>query len=71
VAAIDTTGAGDCFCGALAASLAQGAELIEATMTAVAAAAMSTTGIGARGALPNSADVKAARLGVPPAVEVA
>jgi ribokinase len=71
VSAIDTTGAGDCFCGALGVALAYGADLVEATSTAVAAAAVSTTGVGARGALPNSVEVRAARLQVSAAVEVA
>ncbi len=52
VEAVDTTGAGDCFCGALAVALAAGRPLIEAARLACAAAAASTTGEGARGALP-------------------
>jgi ribokinase len=45
---VDTTGAGDTFCGALAAALAGGAELTEAARAAVAAAARSVTWAGAR-----------------------
>jgi ribokinase len=52
VDAVDTTGAGDCFCGALAVALAEGRPLAQATRLACAAAATSTTGEGARGALP-------------------
>jgi ribokinase len=53
VTAVDTTGAGDCFCGALAQALARGADLAGAVRYAVTAAALSTTGPGARGALPD------------------
>ncbi|RFU23491.1 ribokinase [Geodermatophilus marinus] len=59
VRAVDTTGAGDCFCGALGAALAAGAALPEAVREAVAAAALSTTAPGARGALPDRAAVDA------------
>ncbi len=48
VAARDTTGAGDCFCGTLAARLAHGDTLADATARAVAAAAESVTRPGAR-----------------------
>ncbi|WP_324274713.1 PfkB family carbohydrate kinase [Blastococcus brunescens] len=57
--AVDTTGAGDCFCGALAQALAIGADLAVAARFAVTAAALSTTGPGARGALPDAAAVEA------------
>src|SRR4051794_4919070 len=49
VEAVDTTGAGDAFNGALAAALAGGAELAEAVRAAVAAAADSVRRPGARG----------------------
>jgi ribokinase len=52
VAAVDATGAGDCFCGTLAVSLAGGASLAEAARISVAAAALSVTAAGARGLLP-------------------
>jgi ribokinase len=58
VTAVDTTGAGDCFCGALAHALARGSELPEAVGYAVTAAALSTTGPGARGALPDDTAVR-------------
>jgi ribokinase len=48
---IDATGAGDSFCGVLAVLLADGAGLADAVRIAVAAAAISTTGSGARGRL--------------------
>jgi ribokinase len=68
---VDTTGAGDCFCGALAVSLAAGATPAEAVAAAVLAAALSTTGTGARGRLPDAGEVEAARGKLPPAVPVA
>jgi ribokinase len=48
VAVVDTTGAGDCFCGALCVALDGGAALPDADRSAVAAAAESTTWAGAR-----------------------
>lgn len=59
VDAVDTTGAGDCFCGALSVSLSYGASLVDAARYAVAAAALSTTAAGARGYLPDDAAVRA------------
>jgi ribokinase len=44
---VDTTGAGDCFCGVLAAALAEGLGLAEAMRWANAAAAISTEQAGA------------------------
>jgi ribokinase len=55
VATVDTTGAGDCFCGVLAACLAEGLDLTDGAQLAVAAAALSTTAYGARGGLPSRA----------------
>jgi ribokinase len=71
VAPVDTTGAGDCFCGAFGQALAGGACLTEAVRHAVAAAALSTTGPGARGALPDDTAVRALLPQVPDAVPVA
>jgi ribokinase len=48
VDAVDTTGAGDAFCGALCASLAAGSSLREAAAAAVQAASLSVTSAGAR-----------------------
>jgi ribokinase len=70
VTPVDTTGAGDCFCGALAQALAAGSALPDAVRYAVAAAALSTTGPGARGALPDDAAVRALLPRVPPATPV-
>jgi ribokinase len=54
VTAIDTTGAGDAFCGALAARLAAGDELRDAVRYAAAAGALATTVAGAVPSLPRS-----------------
>jgi ribokinase len=70
VTPVDTTGAGDCFCGALAQALAGGADLPGAVRYAVAAAALSTTGPGARTALPDDDDVRALLPRVPDAEAV-
>jgi ribokinase len=56
---VDTTGAGDCFCGALSSALDRGEALPEAVRYAVTAAALSTTGAGARGGLPDDDAVRA------------
>lgn len=55
---VDTTGAGDCFCGALCVALSRGLSLPESVRYAVAAAALSTTAPGARGLLPDDAAVQ-------------
>ena len=57
VEAVDTTGAGDAFCGALAQALDAGAELVDAARWAARAAAASVTRPGAQGGLPHAADV--------------
>jgi ribokinase len=64
---VDTTGAGDCFAGALGQALASGRTLAQAVPWAVTAAALSTTGPGARGALPDAAAVQALSGSTPPA----
>ena len=56
---VDTTGAGDAFCGALAARLAAGDELRDAVRYAAAAGALATTVAGAVPSLPHSAAVLA------------
>jgi len=58
VEAVDTTGAGDAFCGALAQALDGGAELVEAARWAARAAAASVTKAGAQGGLPRRADLE-------------
>jgi sugar/nucleoside kinase (ribokinase family) len=52
VRAIDTTGAGDCFHGAYAFALTEDKTPVDAALYATAAAAISVTGRGGRGALP-------------------
>ena len=58
VEVVDTTGAGDAFCGGLADGLARGGALEEATRWAVRVAALATTRLGAQEALPSAADVE-------------
>jgi len=53
VRAVDSVGAGDAFCGALAVALAGGAPLIDATRFGCAAAASAVTRPGAAAALPS------------------
>lgn len=55
--AVDTTGAGDAFNGALAAALAQGYELPEAVRRAVVAGSCSVASHGARGGMPTRAEI--------------
>ncbi|MFK8032422.1 MAG: ribokinase [Gammaproteobacteria bacterium] len=57
VKTVDTTGAGDTFCGALAAQLAGGHRFIEAVTFAQASAAIACTGLGAQTAVPYAASV--------------
>lgn len=56
---IDTTGAGDAFCGALCARLAEGDDLLAAVPLAVRAAAQSTTRTGAQPSLPTRDELEA------------
>ena len=55
---VDTTGAGDAFCGALAARLAAGADLRPAVRYAAAGGALATTVAGAVPSLPHAADIE-------------
>ena len=57
VPVVDTTGAGDCFCGVLAAGLAAGLTLKAATARAVAAASLAVTRVGAAPSMPRSSDL--------------
>ena len=54
---VDTTAAGDAFCGALAASLANGSTIEEAIKTGNAAGALAVTKLGAEPSLPKKADL--------------
>jgi ribokinase len=58
VPVVDTTAAGDAFCGAFAAALAGGGKLGDALQWATAAGACAVTRAGAFGSLPSSADVE-------------
>lgn len=57
VRVVDTTGAGDCFCGALAAMLARGLDFDAAVPRAVAAASLAVTRIGAAPSMPYAAEL--------------
>jgi ribokinase len=58
--AVDTTGAGDCFNGVLAAGLIEGRTLLEAVERATVASALSVTQPGARDGMPTRAEIDAA-----------
>jgi ribokinase len=60
VAAVDGTGAGDTFNGALAAGLAEGRTLVESVRRAVIAAGVSTMVPGAREGMPRAAELERA-----------
>lgn len=57
VDAIDTTAAGDVFNGALAVSIAEGKDVLAATVFACKAAALSVTKMGAQSSIPNRIEV--------------
>lgn len=59
VEAVDTTGAGDAFCGALAAALAAGCSVDHAVRRACAAGAVATTRMGAQSAMPTASELDA------------
>ena len=59
VQAIDTTAAGDTFCGVLVAALSLGEALPVALMLASAASALTCTGLGAQSSIPAVAEVEA------------
>lgn len=60
VEVLDTTGAGDTFCGVLTAWLAGGAELNDALQAANVAGALACTKLGAQAAMPTMAEIEAA-----------
>ena len=60
VKAVDTTGAGDCFVGAVAAQLAAGTSIREALHYANSAASISVQRMGAAPSMPTAAEVEAA-----------
>ncbi len=57
VAAVDTTGAGDTFCGSLVATLSQGQDMPAALRIASAAAALACTRRGAQLSIPSASEV--------------
>ena len=57
VDAIDTTGAGDSFCGALSARLALGSTIDDALVWAGAAGALATTVVGAVPSIPRTESI--------------
>jgi ribokinase len=57
VTAVDTTGAGDTFCGALAAGLDTGLSLESSVRRAVVAGSLAVTAIGARSGMPTNAEL--------------
>ena len=57
VRAVDTTGAGDAACGALAASLAHGSDVVTAARRAAAAGALAATRAGAVPSLPTALEI--------------
>jgi ribokinase len=59
VQAVDTTGAGDCFVGVLAAQLASGATIPYALNYANAAASICVQRMGAAPSMPTAAEVEA------------
>ncbi|AIG81191.1 Hypothetical protein AJAP_42090 [Amycolatopsis japonica] len=58
VEAVDTTGAGDAFAGALATSLAKGEELVDAARKAVKVAAITVTRQGAQPSYPTASELE-------------
>ena len=63
VEVLDTTGAGDTFCGVLAAWLSGGAALPQALRAANVAGALACTKLGAQAAMPTRAEIEAALKG--------
>jgi ribokinase len=59
VSAVDTTAAGDTFCGALATALAEGSSLELAARFASAAAALCVTRLGAQASIPARGEIEA------------
>jgi ribokinase len=58
VDAVDTTAAGDTFCGSLAVALVEGKSLKEALLFASAAAAISVTRLGAQPSAPKREEIE-------------
>ncbi len=58
VKAVDTTAAGDTYCGALATALVEGQDLVEAVKFASAAAAIAVTRLGAQISVPSRQEIE-------------
>jgi ribokinase len=54
---VDTTGAGDSFCGSLVAALSTGADMVQALQQACAAGALACTRLGAQSSVPSATEV--------------
>ncbi len=65
---VDTVGAGDCFCGVLAAGLDEGLDLIAAADRANAAAALAVGRRGAASAMPSRAEIQSVVKLCPPSL---
>jgi ribokinase len=70
VTAVDTTGAGDTFCGAFAAAIAEGQDFVASARFASAAAALSVQQIGAVPSIPDRARIDAFRLATAPSAGI-
>ena len=68
VTAVDTVGAGDCFCGVFAAALAAGAAVADALHRATAAAALAVQRPGAQPSMPAADQIEQAQRTLPPGV---
>ena len=71
VTAIDTVGAGDCFCGVFAAGVAAGAAVADALHRATAAAALAVQRAGAQPSMPSADEIEWAQRTLPPGSTVA
>ncbi len=67
VEAVDSTGAGDAFCGIFAAGLLKGLPWLESMHRASAGASLSCLGLGAQAGMPFSEDIDAAAVNLAPA----
>ena len=65
VQAVDTVGAGDCFCGVFAATVAAGAPTADALHRATAAAALAVQRPGAQPSMPRAGEIEDAARAVP------